>query len=138
MDEFGQRLRRLRKTKDITQGQLAEVLGVVPSAVGKYERVPGAYPSVEVLIKLADYFDTSTDYLLRGAPNTPVFENNINGAFSGSSLVQASHGAVIVSSLDGSALSPEVSELIHIYESLAGRERLKLLSFAASLEVEHK
>lgn len=138
MDSFGQRLRRLRKMKDITQAQLAEALGVVPSAVGKYELIPGAYPSVEALIKLADYLDTSTDYLLKGTPDIPVFSNNINGALSGSSLAQASHETVIINGPDGSALSPEASELIRIYESLEGRERLKLLSFAVSLEVDHK
>ena len=36
MDGFGERLRRLRKDCDITQSQLAEVIGVVPSAIGKY------------------------------------------------------------------------------------------------------
>lgn len=42
MDGFGERLKRLRKERNITQGQLAETLGVVASAVGKYERQPNA------------------------------------------------------------------------------------------------
>ena len=51
MDGFGERLRRLRKSRDITQSDLAEYIGVVPSAVGKYERLADSYPSVEALIK---------------------------------------------------------------------------------------
>ena len=43
MGDFGERLKRLRKSMDITQGQLAEVIGVVPSAVGKYERLEQSY-----------------------------------------------------------------------------------------------
>ena len=78
MDGFGERLRRLRKEHDITQGQLAEVIGVVPSAVGKYERIPQSYPSVEALIKIADYFNVSTDYLLMGSePSKEEVKNDL-------------------------------------------------------------
>ena len=59
MDGFGERLRRLRKSRDITQSDLAEYIGVVPSAVGKYERLADSYPSVEALIKISEYFDVS-------------------------------------------------------------------------------
>ena len=34
-NEFGKRLRKLRKNRDITQKELAEYLGVVTSAIGK-------------------------------------------------------------------------------------------------------
>lgn len=55
MNGFGERLKKLRKERDVTQTALAEYLGVVPSAVGKYECLPKAYPSVEALIKIADF-----------------------------------------------------------------------------------
>ena len=51
------------------QAQLAEKLGVSASAVGMYEqgrREPGA----QLLIKLAQTFDVTTDYLLTGKPVT--------------------------------------------------------------------
>lgn len=132
MDGFGERLRQLRKSHDITQGQLAECIGVVPSAVGKYERITGAYPSVDVLIKLADYFNVSIDYLLRGATPTTSIENNITGSMSNSPVIQGNNGAVV---LHGhKQLTPESAELLRIYENLGGRDRLKLLNFA--LEVE--
>ena len=50
MDGFGTRLRKLRKERDVTQTALAEVIGVVPSAIGKYERLPQSYPSVDALV----------------------------------------------------------------------------------------
>ena len=37
MDGFGERLKKLRREANITQKALADYLGVVPSAVGKYE-----------------------------------------------------------------------------------------------------
>lgn len=67
MDDFGERLRKLRVAQDLTQQQLGEKLGVVPSIIGKYEKVKDSYPSIEVLIKLSDFFSVSTDYLLKGS-----------------------------------------------------------------------
>lgn len=134
MDGFGERLRRLRKERDITQGQLAEVIGVVPSAVGKYERIPQSYPSVEALMKIADYFDVSIDYLLRGVQAAPSVENNLNGQMLDSSFVQANHGGVVFNGDSQKAISPEAIELLRIYETLSGRDRLKLLNIAVELE----
>lgn len=134
MDGFGERLRKLRRDKDITQNELAEYLEVVPSAVGKYERVDGAYPSVTVLIKLADYFNVSIDYLLRGTKNNPLIENNINGSLENSPFIQANRGGVIFNGDRSSSLSPEAGELLHIYDALDGRGRLQLLNFAVELE----
>ena len=134
MDGFGERLKRLRKERDITQGQLAEVIGVVPSAVGKYERIPQSYPSVEALIKIADYFNVSTDYLLRGVQIAPSVENNLNGQMLNSSFVQANHGGVVFNGDSQKAISPEAIELLRIYETLSGRDRLKLLNIAVELE----
>lgn len=134
MSDFGERLRRLRKNKDITQGQLAEVIGVVPSAVGKYERLEQSYPSVDALIKIADYFNVSIDYLLRGVNTVPAVENNISRQLSNSPFIQANHGGVVFNSDSNSFLSPEAMELLHIYETLGGRERLRLLNFAIELE----
>ena len=134
MDGFGERLRRLRKERDITQGQLAEVIGVVPSAVGKYERIPQSYPSVEALMKIADYFDVSIDYLLRGVQAAPSVENNPNGQMLNSSFVQANHGGVVFNGDSQKAISPEAIELLRIYETLSGRDRLKLLNIAVELE----
>lgn len=134
MDGFGERLKRLRKDRDITQGQLAEVIGVVPSAVGKYERIPQAYPSVDALIKIADYFDVSIDYLLRGVQPASIVENNISGQLSNSPFIQANHNGVIITGDGKQALSPEAVELLRIYGMLGGRERLRLLNFAVELE----
>jgi len=131
MDGFGERLKRLRKDCDITQSQLAEVLGVVPSAVGKYERVDSAYPSVEALVKIADYFNVSIDYLLRGVKTVPAVENNITGQLQNSPFIQANNGGVVYADAN---LSPEAVELLHIYEALGGRDRLRLLNFAVELE----
>lgn len=136
MSEFGNRLKKLRRDAYMTQGQLAEVLGVVPSAVGKYERVPNAYPSIEALIKIADYFNVSIDYLLRGTMPASLAENNVSGALMNSTVIQANHGGVV--SNGEQTCSPEAAELLRIYDGLAVRKRLDLLNFAVDLEERSK
>jgi DNA-binding XRE family transcriptional regulator len=136
MTEFSTRLRRLRKEHDITQAQLAAQVGVEPSAVGKYENGTQAYPRVEVLVKIAEYFQVSIDYLIKGVQPVAVagVENVINGVMPNSPFIQANHGGVIIRENGNESLSPEASELLHIYGILGGRERLKLLNYAVELE----
>ena len=61
---FGERLRELREERNTTQKTLAGILGVSPRMVSFYES-GGHFPRDEsILIKLADYFNVTTDYLL--------------------------------------------------------------------------
>lgn len=136
MSDFGLRLKRLRKERDVTQAQLAEYIGVVSSAVGKYETIDNAYPSIDALIKIAEFFHVSIDFLLLGTASDlrQSGDNNVNGSLSNSSVIQASRGGVVYSGGSDQALSPEALELQRIYETLDGRGRLKLLNFAVELE----
>lgn len=61
---FGERLRQLREERNLTQKALASVIGVSPRMVSFYES--GAhFPRDEgTLLKLAAFFEVSTDYLL--------------------------------------------------------------------------
>jgi DNA-binding XRE family transcriptional regulator len=138
MTGFSERVRKLRKEMDVTQAQLAAQIGVEPSAVGKYENGTQAFPRVEVLVKIADYFKVSIDYLIKGIQMVPAVENNISGTMSNSPFIQANHGGVIYNGETNKMLSPEAVELLHIYEVLGGRERLKLLNFAVELERDNK
>lgn len=63
MEVFAKRLKELRKEKGLSQAKLAEVLFVDKSSIAKYETGKST-PSVDMLIKLAEYFKVSTDYLL--------------------------------------------------------------------------
>ena len=60
---FAERLLALRKTKNLSQSQLAEQLGVSFHQVSKMEKAQRA-ASVEVLYALAAFFDVSADYML--------------------------------------------------------------------------
>lgn len=57
------RIRDLREDCDLTQKQIAEVLGMSQTGYSKYETGENDIPTA-ILIKLADFYHTSTDYLL--------------------------------------------------------------------------
>ena len=57
------RIRELREDRDLTQTALADYLGVRQTTYSKYELGRIEVP-VEVLIKLADYYRDSLDYLV--------------------------------------------------------------------------
>src|SRR6056297_3760304 len=63
MDEFKDRLKKLRKEKQLYQKDLADVVGVSDGAIGMYETGKRT-PDKDILVKLASYFDVSLDYLL--------------------------------------------------------------------------
>jgi len=60
---IGGNIRRLRLAKGLTQEQLAEVFGVSPQAVSRWEN-DSAYPDITLLPGMAMYFGVSTDELI--------------------------------------------------------------------------
>ena len=67
MSSFSDRLKKLRKSKTLTQKQVAEALSMTER---NYQRLEAtSNPSNENLIRIADYFDVSTDYLLGRSDN---------------------------------------------------------------------
>ena len=60
---LGESIRTLRKDAGLTQEQLAEALGVSVSAVHKWESGK-ATPELEMLVSIAEFFETSVDALL--------------------------------------------------------------------------
>ena len=60
---FNQRLKQLRQRHKLTQSELADILGLKPTAISNYESKRNE-PSFDKLIALSQYFDVSCDYLL--------------------------------------------------------------------------
>ena len=63
------RLRDLREDRDLSQTQVAKMLGMSQTGYSKYETCENDVPT-EVLIKLADFYGVSIDFLL-GQTNNP-------------------------------------------------------------------
>ena len=56
-------LKLLRTKQNISQQQLADVIGVSQQSVNKYEN-HSVEPDIDTIIKIADYFSVTVDYLI--------------------------------------------------------------------------
>ncbi|MDE5756205.1 MAG: helix-turn-helix domain-containing protein [Clostridia bacterium] len=62
---FGERLYQLRKQKYISQEELADTLNLSRQSISKWE-LDQTYPDIDNLVRLAEYFEVSVDYLVTG------------------------------------------------------------------------
>ena len=71
---FAKRIKFLRQSKELNQVQLAERLGVKKQSISNWEN-DNIMPSIDMLVRIADFFHVSTDYLLGreiAEPDAPV------------------------------------------------------------------
>lgn len=62
---LGETLVSLRKAKGLSQEQLAEELSLTRQTISKWE-LNQSTPDISYLLRLSDFFEVSTDYLLKG------------------------------------------------------------------------
>lgn len=67
-DVMYKRIRDLREDKDLNQTEIANFLGMSQTGYSKYETGENDIPT-EILIKLADFYNVSVDYLLNRTDN---------------------------------------------------------------------
>ena len=102
------RIRELRLTAGITQTELARLIGVNQSAVGKYERAE-LEPNIELLKKLSNIFECSIDYLVGYTDD---------------------FGNITIKSEKSDELSPDSKELLNIFNALDPLHRVQVLEYA--------
>ncbi len=71
VDKFGDRLRKLRKEKKLTQVELGKLLKTSHATINRYENNIHQ-PDLDTLNKLANIFNVSTDYLLGRVDNKEI------------------------------------------------------------------
>lgn len=64
MEEKNMRLRDLREDRDLTQAKIAALLNIRQNTYSQYENGQRQIP-IPLLIKLAEYYGVSVDYVLR-------------------------------------------------------------------------
>lgn len=72
-DTFPDRLKELRSSKNLTMEQLGKEINSTKGTISNYEN-GNKKPSLDMLIKLADYFNVSIDYLV-GRTNDPILHH---------------------------------------------------------------
>ena len=75
--EFGENLKKLRISRNLTQKELGLKVGLSKAVVSKYENSLG-YPTFDTLIRIATYFGVTTDFLLGVADGKTINVSNLS------------------------------------------------------------
>ena len=101
------RIRQLRKEYDMTQKSLAEKVGASQQVIGYYENEINQ-PAPDMLVKLADIFQCSIDYLIGRSDDL----------------------GVISIETDKPVLTKDEQEMLEIYRALQPMHRSQVLEYA--------
>ncbi len=74
---LNERIKELRQSFGISQVALANDLGVSKQCVSNWEN-DNVQPSIEMLVKLAKYFNVTCDYMLGTEPQTQIDVSGLN------------------------------------------------------------
>lgn len=110
--DFGIILSKLRIDNHLNQRDLGKELGVSSGAIGMWE-TNKRFPDLNMLIKIATYFDVTTDYLLGLSPDSPSTQESVHGE----------------------QLSEDESKLLNTYRSLGSDEKQIVLGKALDLKL---
>ena len=88
---LNENIKRLRMARGLNQVEFARVMGVSKQCVSNWEN-DNVMPSIEMLIKIADFFNVTTDYILGRSERTYI-------DVTGLSDEQISHISLIVSDI---------------------------------------
>lgn len=106
-------LKKIREKRNINQLKIAMDIGITQESISKYE-TGNAFPSKEILIKLADYLNCSIDYLLNRTDNPNINKDKI------------------------SKEDERIENLIFRYKNLSDENKNKLEGCLLALEQEEK
>lgn len=78
MNTIGVRLRELRQSAKLSQAKIAAIVGSRQSAVARFESGEAHVPA-DVMVRYADYFDVSLDYIFgrTGNPQGKLYEGKM-------------------------------------------------------------
>lgn len=123
---FYDQVRALCEKRGVKITALARQLHLSPSAPNNWKE--GSLPKVETVMKIAEYFNVSTDYLLYG--DTRSISNSMNDV-SGSAVAQGNQGSSISLYNGNSSANQETEEeLLRIFRNLNIKGQTSLMSRA--------
>lgn len=105
---FSEISKTLRKEKGLSQVQLAEALKVSNGCIAMIE-IGKNEPTANTLLKYADFFQCSTDYLLGREDD---------------------FGNITIQTEKPAPLPPDTQELVNIYQALSPAHRSQILEYA--------
>ncbi len=105
------KIRELREENGLKQKDLAEKIGVVAHNVGDWERGK-CEPSIEILVKLANFFGVSVDYIIGNSDDFGVINTQNN-------LTKGEQRLLNAFSKSDEILKDKLIELAEFYSSLS-------------------
>lgn len=117
---IGQRLKELRKSRRITQTELSERINISQSTLANFENEKRTLP-IDILIKIAQYFDVSTDYIL-GLSEVSELSTDNN----------------FIHYVYDESLSEDEKKLVETYRHLNSDEQKIVLGKALDLKLSHR
>jgi len=117
---IGERIKNLRNKRNLTQEQLGKYLNVGKSTISQYENNINT-PDITTLIKIANYFNTSVEYLL-GRIDDPRPLNEIINNSTSSELEEIFEGTL---KIDGKIITDEDKQSLLNFIKLAWKEIYK-------------
>lgn len=126
---FYDNLEKICKLRGTSISGIAKTIGLDKSIGSTWKR--GASPSADIVLKLSEILEVSTDYLLKGKENSPAIKT---GDISGSYNNLIGNSTDVIISLNGQAAA-----LVDIFNTLTPINQAKLLIQASELkESENK
>ncbi len=133
---FYEQVKGLCAGRHIAITSLARQLNLSPSAPNNWKE--GTLPKAETIMKISEFFDVSTDFLLYGRDR--VSETAAHAA-DGATVLQHSAGNTVTVTNSGGGSKPLdgfASELLRIYDALDMRGKSALLQAAYAIEEEDR
>lgn len=96
---LNENIRQLRLTRNLSQVDLAKALGVTKQSISNWEN-NNIQPSIDMLIRLAQFFSVSIDYLLGLNQRTYIETSELTDC-------QLAHIAAIIDDIRGTNREPE-------------------------------
>lgn len=105
------RLKELREERNLTQKEVSDAIGGSQSNLAKWEKEK-IQPAADMIVKLADFFKVTTDYLLGRADD---------------------FGNTVISVSAPSSLSSEEIELLDLYRTMTREQKTRFLSYGEGM-----
>lgn len=122
----------LMKERNVTPKEISEKTGISTGNISDWKSGRCA-PKTEALIKIADYFGVSLDYLLGRTNDCSV---NVNTVTDNHGIIGHNHAPVTIINGSERKLSEQEVALINLFEKLDVLKKAQLLTYAAKLTEE--
>ena len=133
--ELGIKLKSLRNERNLTLKQVSEALGIKLNTYGKYER--NINPKREMLIKIAEFFGVSLDYLMGREEASKDDYTQDEADRSAERLIVSNKDDYQVVEDDLGSLSETEIMLIKIYRGVSDEDKFSIAQYIIDKEKEN-